>query len=444
MQITFDGELTVADMKKHIEHQFEMPTDATLLHITFDHSPQRAEDAPYANQVSLSLFDPTGFRGARHNNADQTIRLSIAEASPGYLSGELPAGQWTVVIDIHRIMPPDPLTYTIQVKISNDPITDEPLHFPKGTTASRGKGWYRGDLHGHTHHSDGRWDVADFVQYGRDYNLDFVTLTDHNTMSPLAEVDSLSSDDVLTMGGMELTTYYGHALALGTRQWHEWRTHQGKTMRDLAQDIIDSGALYVIAHPRSLGDPQCTGCRWEFDDMMPGIAHAVEVWNGLWDSYNQEGLELYYEWLNQGHKLVMTAGTDIHGQPPTGVKSAGFNIVLADDLTEADILNAIRQGKSYLSSGPDIKSIAFSDGKQAMMGDTLTTNAPVKLMLVWDGTDEGDNVRLISEGQIIQEQDATQSKRITATIDEPAKWYVAEIRAENGDLKAVTNPIWVE
>lgn len=442
MNITFEGALTHQDSKKHIEHPFDMPADATRLHITFQHSPERAEGATYANQVSLSLFDPNGCRGARHNNADQTIRLSIAEASPGYIPGELPAGQWTVVVDTHRILPPDTLTYTINVTVTNDRITDPPLTFPKGKTASRGKNWYRGDLHGHTLHSDGRWDVPDFVQYARDNELDFVTLTDHNTVAPLAQIDSLSSDDLLTMGGIELTTYYGHALALGTRQWQEWRTHK-QSMRDLAQAVLDSGALYVIAHPRSIGDPACTGCRWEFEEMMPGIAPAVEVWNGRWDEHNQEGLELYYQWLNEGYKLVMTAGTDIHGKPPAENYQAGFNIVLADDLTEADILNAIRQGRSYLSSGPDIKTIAFSGGTQAMMGDTLTTDAPVKMMVVWDGVDEGDSISLLAEGKIIQQESATQSNRITTTIDEPAKWYVAEIRAENGDLRAITNPIWI-
>lgn len=443
MDIQFQGRLNHEDSKKHIEHIFELAEGVTRLYITLEHSPERAKGADYNNQVSLSLFDPNGYRGARHNNIDQSIRLSRAEASLGYIAGDLPAGKWTVVIDTHRILPPDELIYIININMTSEPITEPIVSYPKGKTTSRGKGWYRGDLHGHTYHSDGVWGVSDFVEYGRKHELDFVTLTDHNTVSGLAEVDSLSSDDLLTMGGMELTTYYGHALALGTREWYEWRTHQGKTMHDLAQAVLDSGALYVIAHPRDFGDPICTGCRWEFEEMMPGIAPAVEVWNGKWSPENQEGLELYYEWLNAGYKLVMTAGTDNHGHTPDDATNLGFNVVLADDLTEADILDAVRQGRSYLSSGPDIKTIAFSGGTQAMMGDTLTTQAPVKMMVVWDAVDDGDSVHLISEGEVIQEKNATESNRITLTIDNPAKWYVAEIRAKNGDLRAITNPIWV-
>lgn len=443
MTMTFTGTLTHTDTKKHIDHHFDMPDDATLLQIAFDFAPHRADGADYNNQMSLSLFDPNGFRGARHNNRDQTVRLTEASASPGYLPGKLTGGQWTVYIDTHRILPPDTVTYTITVDISSDPITDVVTEFAKGHTASRGQGWYRGDLHGHTFHSDGKWDVPDFVQYGRDYKLDFVTLTDHNTVSALAQVDSLCSDDILTMGGMELTTYYGHALALGTRQWYEWRDINGQNMHDLAQAVMDSGAFYIIAHPRSPGDPSCTGCRWEFEEMMPGIATAVEIWNGPWCDYNEDSLQLYYQWLNAGHKLVATAGTDIHGHMPDDLIHAGFNVVFADDLTEVDILKAVRHGHLYLSSGPDLKAIAFSGGKRALFGETLEATDPVRLTVIWMSVDEGDTVRLIAEGKVIEQVHASSTNRMTWTLDEPARWYVAEIRAEDGILRAITNPIWI-
>jgi len=436
--------LTHLDSKKHIEHHFDMPDDATRLQIHFDFTPGQANGADYSNQMSLSLFDPNGFRGARHNNADQSVRLTNVLASPGYLPGALTTGQWTIYIDTHRILPPDTVTYTITIDISSEPISDEPTNYLKGHTASRGKGWYRGDLHGHTFHSDGKWDVPDFVKYGRDRQLDFVTLTDHNTTSALAQVDSLNTNDILTMGGMELTTYYGHALALGTRQWYEWRDINGQNMRDLAQTVIDSGAFFIIAHPRDPGDPSCTGCRWEYEEMMPGIATAVEIWNGPWSDYNEGSLQLYYEWLNDGHKLVATAGTDIHGRMPDDLINAGFNIVYADDLTEVDILNAVRQGRSYLSSSPDLKVIAFSGGNRAIFGETLVATDPVKLSAIWMSVDAGDTVRLIADGKVIEQVDASKTNRITWTFDTPAKWYVAEIRAQDGVLRAITNPIWVE
>ena len=48
----------------------------------------------------------------------------------------------------------------------------------------RFKQWYRGELHSHTHHSDASWPVQDLVNAARQKGLDFITLTEHNTISP--------------------------------------------------------------------------------------------------------------------------------------------------------------------------------------------------------------------------------------------------------------------
>lgn len=444
MSQTFTGSLTHEDSKQHIEHRFTVPAGTTRLVITFDHSPQRAAGAAYDNQVSLSLFDPNGSRGARHNNADQTIRLSRAEATPGYIPGDLPPGEWAVVVDTHRILPPDPLTYTIAVTLS-DVAVGEPLAYTPGTTAPRGAGWYRGDLHGHTFHSDGSWDVPDFFQYGKDYGLDFVTLTDHNTVSGLAQLDSLRDDDLLTMGGMELTTYHGHALALGTRQWHEWRTTEARTITDLARAITASGALFIIAHPMSEGDPACTGCRWAFHEMTPGIARVVEVWNGVWRPYNQESLDLYYRWLNAGHRLVATTGTDIHGKPPVArVRGAAANVVYADELSEAAILDGIRAGHLYLSGGPIVTLTAASDsGETVMMGDLFSGGEAGRVNAVWTGHDRDDVVRFMVNGAVRAEVSASQATAAMWEVNFSAdRWWTVELRAADGTMRALTNPIF--
>ncbi len=444
MTMTFTGTLTHADSKKHIEHRFTVPNAATQLSIKLDHAPDWATGADYANQVSLSLFDPDGARGTRHNNRDQSIRLTRWHATPGYLPGELQAGEWVVVIDTHRIMPPDPLEYTITVDISTDSadVGEQHTYMP-GTTASRGPGWYRGDLHGHTLHSDGRWDVPEYVAFAKERGLDFVTLTDHNTVSGLAQLDSLRDDDLLTMGGEELTTYYGHALALGTRQWQEWRTANGRTMLDLARAIMEKGLLFVIAHPRSVGDPACTGCRWEFDDMMPGNAPAVEIWNGVWDDYNEDGLQLYYQWLNAGHRLVATSGTDIHGRPSGEVSGAAVDVVYAEDLTEAAIIDGIQRGHLYLSSGPTLNLTAAQGDIIAMMGDTLPNKQDTEITLTWASTHTDDTARFIVDGRVqdtIATDDAGNNVWLVPAGD--ASWVLAEVRGADGRMRAVTNPIF--
>jgi hypothetical protein len=441
MHITLQGTLDPRHNKTHLPHAFTLPPGTTELVIRYE---QRAEgSAQVEPQVSLSLFDPERARGARHCNDDQNLRLTDTTATPGYTPGALIPGVWTVWIDVHRLLEGSLVHYKIDISLDDAPVTDTPPHYRPGTTAPRGAGWYRGDLHGHTYHSDAVWDVPEFVQHARENRLDFVTLTDHNTVSPLAQHDSLGDDGLLTMGGVELTTYYGHALALGVREWQEWRAGlNGLTMPELAQQAVAAGALYIIAHPLSVGDPWCTGCNWQFEDMMPGSARCVEIWNGTWDggSGNEGALALWHGWLNEGYRMVATAGTDIHG--PLTHPNDGFSVVYADELSEPAILSAIRRGHLYVSAGPQIELNGVSaDGARAMMGDLLPRGENT-LTVRWRAASAGDRLRLIKDGAIHDERPIEAEGSADWTFTD-GRWYTAEIRAASGEVRAATNPIFI-
>lgn len=447
MAQTFRGTLTAADSKRHIAHRFDVPQGAARLSIALEHHPRRSAGAEYDNQVSLSLFDPNGFRGARHNHPDQTVSLSAVHATPGYLAGSIAPGSWEVVLDTHRILPPGVLEYRITVRTDTDRSDEQaPPELLPGTTAPRGLGWYRGDLHSHTWHSDGVWDVPDLVRFARTHRLDFLALTDHNTVSGLAQLDALADDDLLTIGGMELTSYRGHALALGTREWQEWRSIGGRTMADIADAVLKRGCLFVIAHPLSPGDPVCTGCRWEVGELMPGSASAVEIWNGIWQPYNEAGLQLYYRWLNEGHRLVATAGTDNHGRQPLEVTGAALNVVYATEFSEPAILNAVRQGRLYLSGGPDLRLTATDDrGSEVMMGGTIGANAALRVRAAWYNTLATDRVRLIVDGSLYEELAATEAgERVWSLAGDTMRWFLLELRDAAADMRAITNPIFVD
>jgi hypothetical protein len=444
VNIRIRGELTTADSKKHIPHYFDVPEGTTQVEINFDYAPIKSAGQRYANQISMTVFDPTGSRGARHNNRDQYVRINAFEATPGYTPGPVPAGMWTIFIDTHRIVPPDAITYELQITLSTDVIAVPENASPREAITPRGEGWYRGDLHSHTLHSDGSWDVPELVQYARDRGYDFITLTDHNTVSGLPHIDRLSDAQMLTMGGMELTTYYGHALALGIRQWVEWRvdTDQHLTMTDLARHVIASGAFFVIAHPRSPGDPECTGCRWEYRDMMPGIAQGVEIWNGPWCDYNEDGVSLFYQWLNEGHHLVATAGSDIHGATHEGQEGA-FNVVYASELTERAVMDGVRRGHLYMSAGPALTLDArSSSGKTAIMGDTLP-DEPAALQVTWNEGVERGVLRLITDGVPHSEMPVPSTGEATWTLGHgQAAWCTVEYRDSKNQLLAITNPIF--
>ena len=444
MTLTFHGTLTEADHKSHIPIAFDVPQGVTRLVGRFAATPERAEGALFDNLISLSIFGPDGARGARHNNPVTDFSIDAEAATPGYVAGAIEPGRWTVFMDTFRVLGPDPVRWQLDVEFDFGQVTPSAKPIPYRKIV-RGPGWYKGDLHAHSWHSDASWDIADLVAWARANRLDFVTLTDHNTVSGHAEVLSLGGDDLLTMGGVELTTHQGHALSLGHRDWQEWRTGPvtGRTMPMIAEEVMAKGNLFVIAHPMAPGDPACTGCRWEYLDMMPGPARIVEIWNGgPWSDYNEDGLALYRQWLAQGHRLLATAGSDIHG--PEGYLAAkGFNNVLAEHRTEAAILAAVQAGRNYLSSGPTLILTATGPAGDAVaMGGEVARTGRAEVQ--WIGGDVPLTLRFVGPGGLLIEQTLSAGTAGQTVLTElPDTFVMAELRDADGILHAVTNPIFV-
>jgi hypothetical protein len=170
----------------------------------------------------------------------------------------------------------------------------------------------------------------------------------------------------------------------------------------------------------------------------------VEIWNGgLWESEsgNENALALWYVWLNQGYRMVGTSGTDVHGQPPEGARP-GFNVVYAAELSEQAILAAIRQGHLYVSDGPQLELRATApDGRQAIMGDQI--GGANTLFARWNDAPDDGQIHLIINGSVHATlTSAGQGQHEWALDNEAARWATIELRAPNGHLRAVANPIF--
>lgn len=449
--VQFRGQFTSADMRKTIPVFVNVPEGVTNIHFLLNYSPKAAEDQRLPYQISMMIFDPNGPRIEVTRPKDTGVFVNAAQASPGGTPGPIPAGQWIVYLLVHRLLSDTPVSYELDITMSFDPVTETPQTWTRGKVAPRGPGWYRGDLHAHTIHSDGSWDVPDIVRYWREQGADFMTLSDHNTISGLEQAYSLAGDDLLIIGGIELSSYWGHAVAVGINEWFDWRQTDGTsiTMPELAQQVIDAGSLYTIAHPMNVGDPTCCGCRWEHYDMMPGNALAVEVWNGHWRPHNQEALQWFYRWLNEGYRLTAVSGTDMHWRPTEDVRNA-VNVVYAQELSESAILEALKAGRSYISAGPELLITATTaDGHSAMIGDTIgrehVQSGNTTVTVRWSGGHAGDSIRFVINGMVYREKIVGPSGELSWQLSPgQAAWCGAELRDEDEGLWAVTNPIFFE
>ncbi len=208
--------------------------------------------------------------------------------------------------------------------------------------------------------------------------------------------------------------------------------------------MIESRSLLSLTRV-SIGDPWCTGCRWVYPNMMPGTSRLVEIWNGPWagDSNNEDALALWYLWLNQGRHLVATAGSDTHSVNDYAA-NPGYAHIYAERLTETDLLQALRMGHLYLSSGPHLTLTGDTqDGETVMMGDTLSASQ-AQLTVTWADCPSDAMVSVIEEGQTVHHQPATGRGEHSWSVTAGAsRWSLVEVRDAEGHLVAITNPIYL-
>ncbi|MDH7571701.1 MAG: CehA/McbA family metallohydrolase, partial [Armatimonadota bacterium] len=130
-----------------------------------------------------------------------------------------------------------------------------------------GPGWYQGDCHSHTVHSDGKGSVYDNVAAALRLGLSFLFVTDHNTLTQAAEVAEARQPGFLCVAGEEITSAVGHANALFNTRLVPWR---GSPQGAIAS-VRQQGGIYLINHPYLEGHPWRD---WEVRDY-----HGIEVWN---------------------------------------------------------------------------------------------------------------------------------------------------------------------
>jgi predicted metal-dependent phosphoesterase TrpH len=291
-----------------------------------------------------------------------------------------------------------------------------------------GRRWYRGELHLHSTHSDGDWTPAEIAALARPRGLDFMVLSDHNTTSSYEEFRALVDPRTLVIPGAELTTYNGHCLAIGVEDWMDWRTGlEGRSINDVAGAVRAAGGLFVVAHPDAMPDDVCTGCRWTHHDFDPALADAVEIWGGRWDGPEEENegcVALWQRWLGLGHRLAATAATDAH-RPRDWQGAVPLTYVLADELSRAAILDAIRAGRTYVSSGPELYLDAVDGGVRARCAGA-PPGAEVRIIT---RAGRADSVRVAGGGELVAHASG---------------WAYAELWNEGGDvLLAATSPLYL-
>lgn len=292
--------------------------------------------------LDLGVFSPQGFRGYSGGARDR-FTITVAEATPGYLPGPLPAGEWQVLLGLHRI-PADGLAWTVEVEVGAMVIGPTPAPPPlperppgRDLPAPAGHRWLAGDLHAHTVHSDGLATISQLAALARGRGLDFLAVTDHNTTSHHPHLPRISEwGGVVLVPGQEVTTDTGHANCFGDVGWVDFRQSADHW---LATAEAREGLL-------SLNHPVAGELAWR--QPLPRAAHLVEAWHATWDRRSDKPLEW---WQRAGG--VGVGGSDVHdprvwtlGTPTTWAQ-------VGEGSGTQGVLDALAAGRVAISAEPD-------------------------------------------------------------------------------------------
>jgi len=387
---------------------FDVPEGITRINIRYAFDRGGQSDPQDKNEIDLGLFDPRGheflnapgFRGWS-GGARSEVFVATDEATPGYLPGPMMAGRWHVLLGLYKIAPAG-CTVEVTITLEAGERVNYAGSFTWPATVRDQPGWYCGDLHCHTHHSDATGSVDDLIAAAQAQGLDFLAVTDHNTLSNLPELARRSGPALLLIPGIEITTYRGHANVWGLRAWIDFRATDETAMRRIRERVHALGLLFSINHPKY------NGPEWQFDDILE--ADAVEAWQAPWWFSNFESLAFWDRLLRQGKQVVLVGGSDKHQKPFTGEQTpyevgSPATWVYATSLSEQAVLAGLRAGHAFVAQsprGPRLELTASAGGRSAMMGDELCVSPGEKVVFtcrVWGGTscgERGSMVRIVN------------------------------------------------
>ena len=203
-----------------------VPPGTTRLDVTCD-----TESAGQA-RIDLGLFDPgatsfptrAGFRGWS-GSARNRFHVATDCSTPGYVAGAMPSGTWRIILGCY-VVPDGGVTVRLTVLATDGArAAFQPAEQPD--PVRRGAGWYRGDLHAHTFHSDAEGSPQVLHGLASALGLDYLAVTDHNTVTAWDYFAAASSPELVFVPGIEVTTYQGHANALGVRDWIDFPDTDG-------------------------------------------------------------------------------------------------------------------------------------------------------------------------------------------------------------------------
>lgn len=469
------GQLNGSDNRTYREVPFDVPAGVNRITVQFDYTGRNEHTT-----VDLGLLGPGGFKGQDgfrgwSGGSKSLFTVGVTDATASFLPGSIRSGRWTLLLGIPNIRQAAKAGYTAKIWFGHP---GDPAWLPAvmNLPLRRAAGWYRGDLHMHGAHSDGSCATQSgnqrapcplffTVEEAAKRGLDFIALSDHNTVSQANDIRELQPyfDRLLLIPAREVTTFQGHANLFGTTEPIDFRVGSAAVpdWNALLRQIESLHGVLSINHPIRPNDETCMGCGWT--PAQPVDMHrvqAIEAVNGIDAMLPDSGIPFWQHLLDQGFRLTAIGGSDNHeatraiSLPALSSIGTPTTVVHADALSMQAVLAAIRAGHVFVDvqGSPDrmLDLTARMDNVSAEMGDAVNaaTGRIIRFSMAVKAP-AGSRVETLVDGKAFAPGGANVTSEALAhvafdwTSDGRRHWVRSNVRGASGQLLLIGNPIYV-
>ena len=216
--------------------------------------------------------------------------------------------------------------------------------------------WLRGNLHTHTTHSDGARPPQEVIDDYAARGYGFLMLSDHDYLTSEAALKKLDGRGMVLIPGNEISRGGPHMLHVdadrlimpdGTRQ---------QTLNAVLDAAKESGRGFAIVNHPNWQEAFDHATREQLGDWWGYL--GMEIYNGVINRLDGSpyALDKWDLLLSAGRRVWGFANDDCHRA--VGEIELGWNVAYVKEKTPAAVVEALRSGRFYSSTGVAIKSIS--------------------------------------------------------------------------------------
>lgn len=276
--------------------------------------------------------------------------------------------------------------------------------------------WLRGNLHAHTTRSDGRNEPQVVLDAYAELGHDFLMVSDHDILTVADDYAGWDMRGLIAIPGNEISAAGPHVLHVGADRLVE----PDRDRQKVIDEVNATSGFVVVNHPNWERD--FNHCPLEKMVEWTGYV-GMEIYNGVIGVLDGSpyATDKWDQLLAQGRRIWGFANDDSHGR--TADFGLGWNVVYVTDPTPAGVVEALREGRFYASTGVEISAIEV-DGNRLRIE---TTNAD----------------RIVALRDVGRRFAVVDDKAIEVEVPDGATYVRFECWG-SGERRAWTQPFWTE